>query len=229
MSSRYRIREPHKFPPFHSWHPHKWASGSETVMWTECSPNYPDHLQHEFGFKIKLRPMQLGCWIREQRKTRLTPRHSYPTSKFLSLQCICLDTVHHSFGPTKLAHFRLDTHFHAPFVLCNVYTYNICFKDTEYPDCLILNYELTVFVKYGFHPLSLYLRDRSCKKALIPDDRIIKLELLEIQRGIWEFMHDLIKGIRRRQRPSCSCWTCTAKLAIFQFIAGYDRPTYPVL
>ena len=198
MSSWPRIREPHEFPPFTSWHPHKWAPGSDGVMWTECSPNHLDKLQHEFGIKVKPRPMQLGHWIREQRKTRLTPRHSYPTSKFLNLQRICLDTLHRSFGPIKLTTFRFDVHSHFPFVFCNAYTYNICFKDTDYPDCLMLNYELTVFVKYGLHPLSLYLQDRTFKETLIPDDLTIRLELLEIQHGIWEFTHDLIKGKRRQ-------------------------------
>ena len=132
---------------------------------------------------------------------------------------MCLDTIHRSYGVFKTEYHKLDIHDNYPFFICNTYTYHVGFKDPDYPESLIQNYDLVLYVKYGLHPDSYYIRHCYFEDDITPDEPMIKRLLFRLRHTLWYRMSSISLNFRRSRRPGCSCIACCAKHALFQHMS----------
>ena len=158
---------------------------SASVMWSPLTPHDMNDVSHEIGIHIKVGPMSVGRWIHEQQQIWNAPRHSFPTRKTLNLQCMCLDTIHRCYGAVKTNYYHLSVWFNAPYMACNLYTYHVCYKDPDYLDCLLTCYDVTVYVKYRFHPLSHVVQTEFHEDSLVDDPSRIVRAMATLQRYLW--------------------------------------------
>ena len=133
-----------------------------SVVWSTCHPANNDNVLYEIGLNVKRHPMSLGHWIYEQRRICEAPRHNLPTDRIFNLQCLCLATIHHCYGAVKANFYHIKVQNNAPYMACNVYTYHVCYKDPDFLECLVVNYNITLYVKYGFHPHSNQCSTMTC-------------------------------------------------------------------
>ena len=219
-----------EMPP---WHP---LEIRPTCVSVTCSPLIPvdvNDVNHEIGFHMKVRPMSVGRWIHEQQQIWKAPRHNFPIRKVINLQRLCLDTIHRCYRAVKTNYYHLNVCTSAPYMACNVYTYHVCYKDPEYLDCLLTCYDVTVYVKYGFHPLSNAIQNEFHKERIVEDPSRIIHAMAYLQRYLWCRTTKILTNRRYvaserarsysyRQHPRCNCVACRIRQA-------FCEQAYPII
>ena len=213
------------------WCPLEYRPTSVSVTWSPLIPADVNDVNHEIGFHMKVHPMSVGRWIHEQQQISNAPRHNFPI--LIHLQHLCLDTIHRCYRVMKTNYYHLNIHTNTPFMACNVYTYHICYKDPEYLDCLLTCYDITVYVKYGFHPLSNAIQNEFHKERIVGDPSRIIRAMASLQRYLWHRTTKILTNCRyaasqrawsysRRQCPHCDCAACRIRQA-------FHEQAYPII
>ena len=201
-----------------------------SVIWSACHPTNKDLVLHEIGLHFKRHAMSLGCWIHEQQRIWEAPRHTLPTDRILNLQCLCLTTIHRCYGAVKANFYCIKVQHNAPYMACNVYTYHVCYKDPDFLECLVTNYDVMVYVKYGFHPHSVVVQSMFHHDTLVDDPFFIQSGFASLQRDIWRQMNTIAHNHRtacelppghpclysRGQAPKCYCGACRLRQSFYE-------------
>ena len=165
--------------------------------------------------------MSLGHWIHEQQRIWEAPRHTLPTDRILNLQCLCLATIHHCYGAVKANFYCIKVQHNAPYMACNVYTYHVCYKDPDFLECLVTNYDVTVYVKYGFHPHSVVVQSMFHHDTLVHDPFFTQSGFTSLQRDIWHRMNTIAHNHRMARElppghPLCYCGACRLRQSFYE-------------